>query len=713
MEHVPFLIAHGPLFWRLLVVALVLAVLGAIWGVRYLGARRAMRDAARIVRRNHGSIRGTLRGGDATTVRVTGVTRADAIGSWRDDSLWLETSERRIEIVGPIQIAVGSHYTASRHGLAVDNKRAEAVISQVPWASKPSAIHSAVAVHLSAGDEIEVRGVIESSASQHEAHPREAAIAWTARGEDKEPLVLAAVSPAPARVPLGLLRTAAVIVATFLVGSFIHRTLGDSWLQECQPDLAEKLDPLAPLELSNGDACVLAASVPKTRERGIYFLHRYLETHPYRDAATVARLDEVAVEAQDCDERLSALFYVQQRYEQVVVEARRCGNPRMEYEALLDLGRFDEAAEVQPLPFVPAQPPLPSPSTLIAAGRWSEAARATRDEARGETAPFQTYRYCVADYLGHLGGDREATARLQKLAAAPQDPDAATCAPVLAVFEPERRVEWIERGGNYYRTRYLLARPSFDVYDADQLLTQPEHPGLHAIALWIPAEPVTAMDRVVAERWRVVKQVLDNDPAGALVRAREVVAKMQALRDADPDREYLYSSRPFDTLIPAVQLYTPTIFDIELPPDPRELWVDAVARLVVRSRRPIDALKLAYSEELEQAFRVAREGDGKAVLELLRKRGSYWYDSDVTALLPHITRDRDVLARELPYLRSSTRMRGDGHIAEDALTAFSRREMFEAAGATEEAARWDAVYRRIDRVLRDDQRRTALILNGR
>lgn len=690
MDQFPILVEHGPLIWRAIQIVFVAAVIAAIWAIRWWMARTAQRAALRRLRIDHGAIRGVLRGGGATTVSVesVGPSLKHGVASWRPDTLRLETADRTIELVGEVRVIGGSRFDARRRRLPRLACR-DAIVEALPWST--GRIHGAVALHLAPGDEIEVRGTPQPSAGRGEATPRDADIAWSMRGDDAA-LELSAIRPVISRLPLGIVRTAIVALVSFGASVGVLRSCGEDWESECR-HLAH--DGGRFIELDNGHACVLAASTPKLRDRGLQELFTYLDEDPYRDEPTMRRLDALARETVGCD-RLPHLLG-ERRYDTALAEARRCGDLRVEHEALVALGYFAEAAALR-VPATEHEPALPILTTLIAASRWTEAATALR--------AHQNKDDCLADWFAQLGGDAAAAKRVSS---------EADCARLRAELDPapDRSVSslWLQE------PEAMLVRPE-SAYDALELwLPIPEQPGL--------------VNRAIRLRQRAVKQVLDNDTDGALATAREVEELSLQILDRNAPDDYAFTLRPSAVLSPAIQLYTPVVFDgiatrlavseqrmmdsskrITGETDPqwaaslRELNQIRYPRLFARSAEPLTPERVKSLDEISVA---AREGKLERVMAIVQdRRYASWNLVDLIAVIPHIPSLYTRLARELPYLgRSSFRSSSP---ASHALDAFVHRELLEAVGATAAAGHWDAIYRRYDAVLRDPTHARALAL---
>jgi hypothetical protein len=278
------------------------------------------------------------------------------VAHWRAESLHLETADRTIELVGPVQVVGGSRYDARRGRLPrLEAPRREVVAEAIPWST--GSIYGALALHVADGDEVEVRGAPQPSAGPGETTPRDADISWSMRGDDG-PLQIAAITPVVPRLPLGIVRTVLVGLLSFGASTWALRSCGDRWVTQCHY-LAHG-DGESAIELDNTHTCVLAASTPKRREDGLRALSDYLDEDPYRDEQTVARLDALARDTVGCVQLAASLLQAQ-RYDAALAESRGCGAIRIEHEALVALGHFEQAAAL-PVPAAEHEPALPAPS---------------------------------------------------------------------------------------------------------------------------------------------------------------------------------------------------------------------------------------------------------------------------------------------------------------------------------------------------------------
>jgi hypothetical protein len=554
------------------------------------------------------------------------------------------------------------------------------------------------------------------------------------------PIAVAARRPRGVLVRLALPKLTAFAVLIGLVGWGTLATLGDFWRHECRNwfsvDGKDSVDD-APIELSNTHACVRAAAMPGGDAAAEHLLDQ-LDDHPYRDGRALRRLVGLSSIVEGCSGEVKRLM-AHGRFEAAADRARRCGLARDRHMALLAQGRFDEAAAIR----VPAggdEPALPGGATLIAAGRWTEAAaevearaaaptRRPYDPDSAEEAAARVLRdRCLGQLLRHHGGDRAAAGRLRALAAGPGG--AACAGPLSEIALPEERRHILVTAQFEARIELLrwAAGAADDVPEAssaEEVLARADDTGpsrsLHLA--WVAAQArlalagdAPALRRASVLRWITVGHVLDGDPAAAAVTAREAVAQ-SAL--APPRSEGM---RDVAHLAAAVGLHTPSTaieFDLARAPAGYEaehaatvlgLWRFMFGSLLLRRGDSIDAARFTVPGEVVVELDLARDGDGRSLASELGPGGS-WLDSLVMAVLPRVTSGREEIARQLVWSAPEGIVRL-GHQFPWSLAgrAATRRDVLRMAGATDEAARWDAIYRRFDEAFEDRRRLMALLL---
>lgn len=545
-----------------------------------------------------------------------------------------------------------------------------------------------------------------------------------------------------------LLFVLCVAGATAFGGWKIEQQLGEHWRDACRNPyerFAEPpVEPRAPLAFTNADACVLAAAMPGSRTTALERIRDATINQPYRDAGSLDRAVEIAMFVDGCSGALP-LVMAADRYDARLALARRCGDRRSERLALMSLGQFEEAAAID----APAQDPAKvedhaqsDGATLILAGRWLAAANAadarakqirarpaSSDERRAVTLTALSYD-CLAEYLRHAGGDAGAEPRLRLLAAAM---DGTVCAPELAELAStdERRVLLEARPPDTLTsTDWMLhamawlegfQKDSWGLDDAEPILSNPDDISsfLRASIVWLvattPPLPAGAsgpqqIDRL---RWAAVKAVFDGNVEAAAVAANAAVTAAATL----PDPTLHYIMRDLRHLPALVGLRTAaTSLPVDLASNDntvRKLWLFSFGRLLLRTGGSIEGAYFGPVEEYVAALAQAEGGDGSALVHQIGSSDHQWWsDADVMAVLPRITRERDVVVRQLtwstPYHASNTLDRSFPWSI--ALHAIARRDVLTLAGQPAEAARWNEIYRRFDIALRDRQKLIALML---
>ncbi len=708
MDHFPALLEHGPLIWKLILATTALLALATVVGLRYLLARNAGNNAGRDIRDDSRAVRGVLRGGTgslASTLtieayNISTATPTTSTASWRAAKIELETADRKITLGGPLRVIAGARFVGTRRKLpALSPDGTAAVREQLPWLK--AYVRSSLLQTLEAGDEIVIRGIPQPHAGQGETMGRDADIAWTLQGTDEEPLELVVTTPQAPRLPLGIGRAVIVLAIALGAGVAAKSMLGDHWVKECAAYVSS-VDPSlrtanTPVELTNDHPCVLAASVESDREDALWRVRDLLERNYYRDAQTDARLTALARATKTCTQRVQSLYY-NGRFEATLEEARLCNDPQYEHEALVALGRIDEALAVQ-LPVTTDLPKLPATQTLIAGKRWAEAAsRLDVMASQAEHHSHELQYQCIAELFRHHAGDRRALERLHALMA--DEEGANQCTPILAEIDPATRQQLATTSRLHSvgdPAEFFEMAPSSVFED---LLIHPERNPRTAALLWLPFEATSKGSRIVRLRQQAAASVFDNDPVAARKFADEAVAVLASMTDEERRYENMYRFQDLHVLPRAVALYTGEVFASDPPEEPSEMLMYRYKRLYLRSSLSLERVKIDHDERTHNAFAEAkRTGNGLQLLSHLRPLGVHWSDGDLLAVLPHIKTDRDSIARELPYFPPPGGL--GSALFDHAVRAMMRRELFEALGASADAAAWDAVYRRFDKIFDD------------
>jgi hypothetical protein len=534
------------------------------------------------------------------------------------------------------------------------------------------------------------------------------------------PLELAARAPRAAvlRLPRPVLALVATGVA--LLSWQTMDNVGVVMSERCDEirDSGARTSAAGPLEIPDSHACAIAAAMPGSREDALAALIRILESDPYRDERSVRRLIAASTLYESCP-KTGARLLAHARPEAAERHARACGDYHTEHLALFAQGRFEAAASV-----------LPEAATLIAAGRWAEAARAveaTRRLTPGE-APLVSdrYRRCLAELLRAFGGDREAPARLRSL----DSVHPGACQEMLLELEPpevRRSLLSTTTASDSHvlrQMRWAAGMESEQHRMAEGLLVTPDYLNYHAELSWLVAAERADVASLPREyradllRWTAVGQVLDGRIDTALATAGE--ADALAGPNTSPSRR---SHEHMPAMRSVVALYTPET-NLSLDREPLAK-VDAEVPALHTFELSFRTLLLRtgallrfhrhHGEIYHDALTAAQRGDGEPLASRLEP-GKGWSEADVLAVLPRIRTGREALARQLANLTSfdygylSDHSYTYKHVWEFAIHAAVRREMLKQAGLPEEAARWAEIYRRFDAVFDDRRKLVALMM---
>jgi hypothetical protein len=735
MGALPLFVVHGGLIWKLAIAVAIIAVLAVIVWSRRHNERNAARCEARGLdeRTEPGLIRGTLGGGEASTVVARRGLEPEIVANLRGDEIWIETADGRVALDGPIRVIAGTRASASRRGVPAETAQA---LAADPALAKIS--HARLSI-VGPGDDVIALGQLETVAGTDEADNRTNASQRVLRALGDAPITIAARAARGAAPPLSVIGAIAIAGIVGVVAWRIEIALGESWEKTCWHERSHYLDDNwtpadAPVELSNTNACVLAAAT-SSRHDALSDLGEMVAYNPYRDAATYDRIIALAELGGDCGGLITTLER-DSRYDDMLVQARRCGDHSAELRALVYLGRFDEAAAVTTTTEEREHDRLPIGEVLILAGKWTEAAAMAdrksieaserdHDPEHAEAAAMTVLAYkCLGELLRFDGGDKAALDRLRALERGPRGQ---TCIAALSEAVPEAdRAKVLEpQDGGLLETDVLKdelrdfasSDPSFELTSPEKLLgTLDDFAGSHAgLAIWLSevapplGDTAAPLARLYRERWLTVAEVLAGDLAAARDHAARAVAiqipdDREAFMRADlpmlPELVAFYAGEPVEAKMPAAELS-------------RELWLHDFGALRLRHGDPI--AKDAYygpHESYPKALVAAVAGDGRALaVEMSDSSLSWWHDIDIIAVLPRIKLGREAVVRQLAWSAPQDQERLAFKLPWSIATyAAGRRSALQLAGDTARAAWWNEIYKRCDAALRDRRKLVALAL---
>jgi len=359
-EHLPFLVVHGALVWK------AIAVASACLGPAALVAR-ARRKHRATVRREISQLRagesplavgkvaltGTLHGGSATSIE-----QAHAIVDRRDDAMWLDVGGERVELVGPLRVEAGA---SVRTAWWWPGRLGKDVAAR--WLAPTTART------IRDGDQAFVLGVLEEGASG-DAGYRESSRTWRLRANEAGAIAMSATAsnerPMP-RSPLrhafiGLSCGAVTVFALAVVGAIAMSSVG-------RHDLVYGQGGPRRASIESYGALTLAAATPHSRSDALAELNWQISERLTFTSTRIELQAEIDEQFGNC----SADTYEHAGwFDEALAAAERCGRADLAMQALIDLGRYDEAWGLH---IVAGD--HPSLELAIATGNWAEAAAAS------------------------------------------------------------------------------------------------------------------------------------------------------------------------------------------------------------------------------------------------------------------------------------------------------------------------------------------------
>ena len=686
-SELPWLVVHGAVFWKVLLVIATAAVFFGWIGVGTWRRRRAARMwargfARRVAAPNEGAVvlEGVLRGGGVRTLH----DETHRAASDRDRELWLECHGERVQLEGPIELAHGTRCVAS--GWTPPSTLTEGLREQAGSWRGPMRF-----VEVGDGERVFVEGTARRTAARGETGLRDSAGAW-ALTPTVATLAMCAATPSIPRVRVAVAPSVFGIVA-IAIAIYAGMNKVGSWAG----DLGTERKPLDVAQL---DRLAIAAAMPGSRENALseieVLANLYGSNVTPRIGGAIARLRH------GCPGE--AEFLVEHdRFEDGLALAQRCDASSAASDALVYLGRFDEASS--------RLDPMRSTSyAFIAAGKWRESALAAASAA-DQARPIQTVEgraevarnSCLAELFRSWAGDRDAATRLLSLAKTSVDAVCAIAAgEVVGVSERAATIARLWPSNGYYRYAQLaqvvaLAAGQGDAKELDYALPRNETAPLVWLAPWIVETWAASTDaadqpaQALAWRWRARMHVVLGDLGAAR-------ADLERLAKVDSGFEV-------DATVDLVALHGSDLVVV-----PRHDWRYNALRWRTERHPEVDADGLegpALAPALEQAAR----GDGRSLAGALEKYPYLWiYRHHVLAVLPRVTIGRDELARTLARLfdRDAKReWRGPFAWVEHAAL---RRDFARMIGDRTQQARWQGIVDRHRAAFADRRRLIGVML---
>lgn len=665
MGELPFLVVYGAIVAKVLVAGMTVAILGLVWRTRKKrDAEQARRELGARLERVVAPVEGEATG--RGTLRERGGRR------------WLDCAGERIDLEGEVHVVRGTHATWRRRQAAASHsvRDGDDVIAFGRVTRRP-------------GD--------EDTASSY----RSAVTAWTmAPATGIAAIDLVASQPAVcARLPgwrwliaSALISYCALYGAGQLAGASVPRsgwTVGDTG------------GTLGAFAITS-----TAAALPGARDdalevlddRSYFLLPRRRDTIEMR--IVLARLRH------GCHGEASRLL-TENLFERAHAVAMSCGDKKVAAKALLELGRYEEAARLVPIGDWGEASQLAG-NAMLGAGRWSDAAvladlRAARSSIYGARwdSPGVTRDFCLGDLFRAYGGDPHAVERIHARA---QSTNSAACTEFEALAAG--RVDtWIDDLLGQGHDERFAEPPVTALMDGSEIP-------------WLA--PFSTRDSISHRKWMAVYHMYNNDFAAAW---QDVVALRSAAPDDDLELAFQVSSG--EPVEPARGLA-----------DPSKLSLDRVVRfpyyeyygpyIYYKLSSAMKYLSWTIKNALEPpgchkdnriAYGAAMSGNGElltSLIEYCEYIPSHEYRT-IVAVLPYVVLHREELCEAVRWFRMGDERRSwayDEGVSPFRLVfkALALRDLMRVAGHAELAARWQEIVERHAKILADRDRVIALTL---
>ncbi|HEX7701806.1 MAG TPA: hypothetical protein VF403_13805, partial [Kofleriaceae bacterium] len=397
MAQLPFLIVHGALVWKLLLVGLVAATYAISYVFRRRGARklaRALLARQQVSSPKAGpiSVRGRIKTGTATSL-AQGEISFDQPAT----ELTLDCDGELVELVGTVRVDQGTTTSGSwRAPAATDVPRWRATLVRT------------VAV----GDEVIASGVLVQGPGEPSTY-RESKSSWRMQTDDV--IHVLAVKPHTRAMPLEIAQHVGVLVLFSSIWLGALYVVGSRALSRAEDQSGTALDG----NLASFGAAEIAAAMPRSRIDALSALEEQLTRYGH---ARSERSLQLQVALHELDGRCPArLLTSNVRLERALAAARSCDHDMVVGILALE-GRFDEAEHE----LVPGDESDLATVIQIANGHWAKAAEGADERAalldREAAGPYRTQSYlreaaaeahCLAALFRSYGGERDTFANVK------------------------------------------------------------------------------------------------------------------------------------------------------------------------------------------------------------------------------------------------------------------------------------------------------------
>ena len=413
VDELPFLVVHGAIVWKVLLLALVGGTAAMSIAIRNWRARRvarartkeSLRDARSLVD-GRTCVRGVLRGGSLYTL-----SNGAAFRDHLEGAPWLDCADGVcVDIAGAGHVAVGSRATSSTLRVPKGTPKELADVKGA-W----------VLTSVREGDELVVRGVATRT-QQDVASYREDAMGWALEDD----IIVCAVKPAALAQPRHAIAQAFMLLAVSCVCYGPLHKVGS--VAASRVDKPPALGDLR--EIPSFGALSIACAMPSACSGALESERRwYFERYGNRGSA-LGQFDALW-QSDPCG--LAGVQVRQVRLEPALASARACGDRAYEAWIQLFLGNYRAALDLAP------QRAIVREYAAVGVGDWKIAAEAAEAIAARPKESHEDVEYfalgtaatrCRAAWYRHLAGSADAFANV--------DVKTGACGVLAALARPEQ-----------------------------------------------------------------------------------------------------------------------------------------------------------------------------------------------------------------------------------------------------------------------------------
>ena len=687
MAQLPFLVVHGGLVWKLLLVGLVAATYAVSYAIRQRGARkRARAELARFdissPKKGLASVRGRIKAGTATSVH-----QSEATFDTRSADLALDCDGVLVELVGPIRVEEAATTLGSWRSPA---------ITDVPrW-------NASLVRSVAPGDEVIATGVLVEGPAESSSY-REAKSTWRMQTDDV--IRVLATKPRARAFPLGYAQHIAALTVVASVWFGVLHLVGSRALSRAEDRRATALDG----DVSPFSSVAIAAAMPGSRDDALAALGNQIVN--WTGQPRSERGLQLQLALYELRGRCSARLLISvERLDQALAVARTC-DPDSVVGILALEGRFAEAEHE----LAPMDHDELATVVRLANGHWAEAAigadaRAHRYEMQApDQYTDQAYlnaaaaeARCLAALFRSYGGDHDAFAKLDRtttacrILEAVSRPVAEQAAALAAIPKPTNDQSFSTAGYDLFADEVALA-------SGGQPGPYPDSAGQSA--LLFPFDQV----RVWIAPFQLAAHPDDNVTEIAQSNMVAVAALRGDLTEAHEHLSHVVALHDELALSLAIREGGPIVLDRGNHPGSDEAISLRQGKVDKKIQQYLDEDRGA---QFRAALQRAADGDGLGLVAALHEEFLQWqaFALPVLGVLPRITSHREEAMAALRLFRNDLAGYAGSDIPFRAVSDYIQyRDIARLIGDTEDAKQWQTIIDRHTAVFRDRQRLIALV----